>query len=193
MGDARTIKGDGGVPISTTTNEGVTSLYVVSGITDTEVATINIDDIALTTGYMLVDLSDTTNWPHTPTGHINLLYLLFNLDPDTNFRGDIAIGFLSNVDGNNGDFNLLHEIHLDKKAEPEVIVEMNFGSFGVSLQTNHWFGPTTLNDATWQTDVNLRGPDGTTEFPAGNGDLVMLVTRSAGEISIGLTVGYVTM
>ena len=178
--------------ISTVTNEGITSLSQVPGNFDVEVIHLDAEDISTTTGFMLVDLSDTTNWPHTDTGHIDILFIIISTDPTTNFSGDIELGFLSNVDGTNGDLNEVIELHLEKKPEPDIF-EINYGSFGVALETDHLFGPITANDTIWQTDVNLQGPDGNTSFPSGNGDLVMKITRSAGDISVSITVGYRTI
>jgi len=61
------------------------------------------------------------------------------------------------------------------------------------IDPSNFFGPITANDTTWQTDVNLQGPDGNTSFPSGNGDMVMLITQTAGDISVSLTVGYRTL
>lgn len=177
--------------LDTTTEEGITSLYTVTGIQRTEYIHIDVEDIAATVGLMLIDLSDTTNWPHSQTGHIDLLYMYIDIDPDTSFQGEVSVGFLENVDGDNGDFHTVLDFHLDKKANP-IEVFINLSAYEMTLDTDHWFGPTTANDATWQTDVNLLGPDGNTSFPAGDGDLVCKVTRTAGEVSVGITVGYET-
>ena len=179
-------------PVSLITNEGVTSFSTVPGNFDVEVIHLDAEDIAATTGFMLIDLSDTTNWPHTDTGHIDILFIIITTDPSATFSGDIALGFLSNVDATNGDFNEIFEIHMEKKPEPDIF-NINYGAFGIALETDHVFGPITANDTTWQTDVDLQGPDGATSYPSGAGDLVMLITRTAGDISASITVGYKTI
>jgi len=178
--------------VTTVTNEGVTSISTVPGNFDVEVVHLDAQDIALTQGFMLVDLSDTTNWPHTNTGHIDLLFIIITTDPSATFSGDIEIGFLSNVDGTDGDLNEILEIHLEKKPEPQVL-NLNYGAFGIALETDHVFGPITANDTRWQTDVDLDGPDGNNSFPSGNGDLVMLITRGQSDISVSITIGYRTV
>jgi len=178
--------------VSTVTNEGVTSLSTVPGNFDAEVIHLDAEDISVNEGFMLIDLSDTTNWPHTNTGHIDILFFIVSTDPASNFAGDIELGFLSNVDATNGDLNELFEIHLEKQSDPSTF-GFNYGAFGTALETAHFFGPITANDTTWQTDVNIQGPDGNTSFPSGAGDLVMLVTRTAGDISVSITVGYRTI
>lgn len=183
------------LPLGTTafvTNEGVTSLNTVPGNVDVETIHLDAEDVVATTGFMLVDLSDTTNWSHTNTGHIDLLFLSLSIDPHTSFSGDVEIGFLTNVDATDGDFNGVMEVHLENKPDPQ-FHNMNFGSFGMAMETAHWFGPITANDTLWQTDVDLQGPNGATSFSSGAGDLVMKVTRGAQDVSVGITVGYRTV
>lgn len=179
-------------PVTLVTNEGVTSFSTVPGNFDVEVIHLDAEDIALTEGFMLIDLSDTTNWPHTNTGHIDVLFMIITTDPHVSFSGDIAIGFLTNVDATDGDFNEIFEIHMEKKPDPQML-NINYGSFGIALETDHFFGPITANDTTWQTDVDLQGPSGATSFPSGAGDMVMLITRGANDISVSITIGYRTI
>lgn len=174
--------------VSGTTLEGVTSIATVPGKADVEVVHIDVD-VDTTTAFMIVDLSDTTNWPHTKTGHLDIAHFLINIDPATNFAGDIELGFLTDVNATNGDFHGIMEFHLDKKTEPFTF-GLNFGAFGMDLELDHWFGPTTSNSTLFQTDVNLAGPDGNASFPSGAGDLVMIVTVSATTVAVGLTIGY---
>lgn len=178
--------------VTTVTNEGVTSISTVPGNIDIEVIHLDAEDIVLTEGFMLIDLSDTTNWPHTATGHIDVLFITITTDPTSTFSGDIALGFLTNVGVANGDFNEFFEIHMEKKPEPDIFV-INYGAFGIALETDHFFGPITANDTTWQTDVSLQGPDGATSYPSGAGDMVMLISRTAGDISVSITIGYRTV
>ena len=177
--------------VDTTTNEGGTSLLVSPGSADIEFIHIDAEDISTTTAFMVIDLSDTTNWPHTNTGHIDLVFIAGNVDPDATYAGDVSLGFLTNVDGTDGDFNGVFELHMDKKTNPLTFqLPIPFG--GMSLEVAHYFGPITANSTLFQTDVDLAGPDGASDYPSGDGDLVMIVGQSAGEVSVGFTIGYVT-
>lgn len=174
------------------TNEGETSLRTVPGNFDIEVIHLDAEDISTDTGFMLIDLSDTINWPHTKTGHIDVLFFILSTDPTNTFVGDIELGFLTNVDAVNGDLNEIFELHLEKQSDPQALL-FNYGAFGIALLTDHFFGPITANDTTWQTDVDLQGPDGNVSYPSGNGDLVMKIERTAGDISVSITIGYRTL
>ncbi len=183
--------GNDGSDLSTRTFEGITSQFVTPSPADVEIIHIDAENISTETAFMIVDLSDTTNWPHTNTGHIDILYFLITIDPDATYAGDVELGFLTNVDGDNGDFNGIYEIHLDKKTGP-LAINAVFPFAAASMETDHYFGPVTTNNTLFQTDVDLAGPDGNTSYPSGNGDLVMIVGQTAGAVSVGLTLGYLT-
>lgn len=153
---------------------------------------LDAENVATTTGYMLIDLSDTTNWPHTNTGSIGLDFVSVVINSSKTFAGDIELGFLSSVDATNGDFNIIHTWHSDQTGTNEtgnIFGTIQFNQFRC-IATN-WFGPTTSDDTTWQTDVNIVRPDGGNSF-SGNGDLVLKVNRTAGNVDVGITVGYHT-
>jgi hypothetical protein len=141
---------------------------------------------------MLIDLSDTTNWPHTGTDHIHLRWLSINITPDASYLGDIRLGFLSAVDATDGDFNDIWNIKMSKKSD--VLTEtVLFASEGIHCELADWFGPTLANSTLFQTDVNLGGPDGATSYPSGAGDLVLLVEVAAGTVEVSISLGYETI
>lgn len=178
--------------VTTVLNEGTTSLSVVPGNFDVEVVHVDAQDVVATEGFMLIDLSSVTTWPHTNTGHIDILFILITTDPTSTFSGDVELGFLQNVDATNGDLHEILEFHMEKKPEPDAFF-VNYGGFGIALETDHFFGPIEADDTTWQTDVAIQGPDGATTHFSGDGDLVMHITRTAGDISVSITVGYRTI
>ena len=174
------------------TKDARTSQFVAFGFTDTAIVHLDVANLQAQTAIMLIDLSDTSNWPHTNTGHIIIEYIILEVDPDTSYFGEVKLGFLSNVDADNGDFHQIIDIDMVRKSD--LLVEnLDVGSHGLDLRTNHWFGPTTANSALFRTGVNLLGPDGATSFPSGNGDFVMLVERTAGAVDVSITIGYETV
>lgn len=182
---------DGTDTVSLTSHEGMVSLDTVVGHRETWFIHLDAENVQAATGYLLIDLSDATNWPHTDTDHIILEWLTININPDGSFAGDVELGFLSAVDGDNGDFNVIHDLHLDRKAS-EILATFMHDNHGLDLELANWFGPTTANDTTWQTDVNIQGPDGASSYPSGDGDFVMKINRTAGAVDIGISVGYTT-
>jgi len=159
-------------------------------------STMHVASVAATTGYMLVDLSDTINWKHFETGHIDLVFVNIMINPGGSFSGSVDLGFLSNVDATNGDLNVIRYWPLDSESTPgqSVYELIQFGGIDKWFHcgTERAFLTTHANSTLFQTDVNLEGPDGNTAYPSGNGDLVLRVVRTAGAISFGVLVGYVT-
>lgn len=150
------------------------------------------NNIGAETALMVIDKSDTVNWPHSNTGHIELDYIDVMFDPDTSYAGDITLGFLSNVDDTDGDLNAIHVWHYERQGGM-TIDHLTFNLNELSLETAKWFGPTIANNTNFQTDVNIEGPDNNVSYPCGDGDLVLLITRTAGYIDISLTAGYNTV
>lgn len=179
------------IPADVVDYEGDRSLGVFIAYQLTYTVSFSVDAASGTTGYMLVDLSDTTNWPHTNTGHIVLKSITVDTNTDAAFVGDLRFGFLSNVDATNGDFHEIGELHGERSATVGSGA-FDFSNYGIGLETDEWFGVTTPNNVLWQTDVNLLGPDGLTTHPSGDGDFVMVLESTAGSADISITVIYTT-
>lgn len=180
--------------VDTVTRHGRTSLYTVGGFAATQTVHIDTEDVSVQTAFMLIDISDTTNWTHTDTGHIILDYICILADPDTSFLGEVKVGFLKDVDTTNGDFLQILDIDLAKKSDL-LIQEFEFGSHGFHCQSTTHFGKEIANSTLFQTDVSLGGPDDPTTltYPSGAGDLVLIVERAAGTVRASITIGYETV
>lgn len=59
--------------------------------------------VAATAYVILVDLSDTTNWPHDATGRVDLSYVSFQVDKPTGAQGRLSLGVITRVDGTSAD------------------------------------------------------------------------------------------
>ncbi len=177
--------------ITVEAHEDDVSLCVRPGSSTTSIIHIDAQNITATEGFMLVDLSDTTNWPHSNTGHIDLVFLAINVNPSTAFRGDVEIGFLSSVDADNGDFNVIDSFHFQQQGSAlNGVIDHTWHH--VALETTSWFGPTEADDVTWRTGLSIQGPDGATSYPSGDGDMVMKITLTAGNVDVGITIVYDT-
>lgn len=175
------------------TRHGVRSQNVVDGFAATQTVHLDTGSVNAQTAFMLIDISDTTNWKHTKTDHVIIRHILLEVDPDNTYLGEIKIGFLSNVDATNGDFNQIIDLDLVKKSDL-VIEDLTFiGGFHCQVSTH--FGPILANSTLFQTDVDLGGPDapGSTTYPSGDGDLILLIERSAGAVDVSVTLIYETV
>ena len=175
-----------------TTRHGIDSQNVVFGFAATQTVHLDTGAVATQTAFMLIDISDTTNWKHTNTDHIIIRHILIEVDPDANYLGEIKIGFLDNVDATNGEFHQIIDFDMAKKSN--LAIEDLLFTGGFHCQNPTHFGPHPTS-ALFQTDVDLGGPDdpSTITYPSGNGDLVMIVERSAGEVGVSVTIIYETV
>ena len=181
-------------PVGTiTTEHGIDSQNVISGIADTQTVHLDTGSVGTQTAFMLIDISDTTNWKHTNTGHIIIRHLLIEVDPDSSYLGEVKIGFLSGVNATNGDFNQIVDFDMAKKSDL-AIEDLTFTG-GFQCEAARHFGPILADSLLFQTDVNLGGPDdpATGTYPSGDGDLVMLIERSGGAVDVSVTIIYETV
>jgi hypothetical protein len=151
--------------------------------------------ISASQDFIIVDISDTTNYPHVNTTYIHLENLGINIDADATADYEIQIGFLENVDATDGDFYGLYHIDGSKK------VGQNYDSFlqlypnGPRMRSESVVSSTiSTNDTAFQTDVNLATTldPSTADTPSGSGDMVVRITMNAGSISLILSGSYHT-
>ncbi len=183
--------GSDGTKLSTVTKDGRTSLFTASGFTETQTVHIDVQTDSTLIAFMLIDLSNTTTWKHTNTGHINLEYITIQIDPTANFLGEIKVGFLETVDADNGDFHQIIDIDMARKSDL-LVEQLNFGSHGFDCQSNHHFGPIIANSTLFQTTgADILGPDGSTSHPSGDGDLCLIVDGDGTNfVDVSITLGY---
>jgi hypothetical protein len=152
-------------------------------------------DIAATADFILIDLSDTTNYPHTLTSYIHLENIFVIVDATADADYTVQIGWVENVDATNGDFYEIYHFGGTKKLGNSFVFDINHAPNAPSLISTNSVGTnTSANDTAFQTDVSLGSTlaPGTTNTPSGDGDMVMRVTMNAGTIGLTVGVGYHT-
>jgi hypothetical protein len=170
-------------------NDGVHSAFMIPGRPKVHLIHLDAEDVDAEEGFMLVDLSNTADWPHTNTGHVHLAGVDAMFNPDPTFTGDIELGFLANVGDANGDLYIIHCWHFEMD-KVTMVDHLDWAWMQFNCQADQWFGPIVLNSTLFQTDFLLQAPDGVLDAPSGDGDLALRVTRTAGAIDIGMTVHY---
>ena len=174
---------------------------------DTFWAVLEEPDIAATQGVILVDLSDTANFPHTETGKIRLYRLDVDIERGENAASGefiLYIGVITEVDATDGSTKWILAMHEETDAESTDDAARMFRSYkwdeGLDLEISAGvpvWGISNVGDAgsvVWQTDVLLDSPHGAAASASGTGDLVMLIseTGGTGSISVSVTVQYIT-
>ncbi len=198
FGDLNTNKADRVIPVTPMTRERLEGTKIVDGSFTYQAGpfsiNMEIENLTADQNFILIDLSDTTNFPHTTgTGVIYLTQMDIFIGPNTSFRGDVEIGFLENAGADNSDTHPFHVWHLDQASE--LVREdhiMPFSPWRAS-SVNHLSSARNLADTGFQTDIALASPyDPTAAFTTvpGSGDIYLRVVRTAGNVDISVLLQY---
>jgi len=177
-------------------------------------AVLGAEAVAASTAYMLVDLSDTTNYPHVRTTELHLLWLSLNAEKASDGIYDIWVGAITEVDATNRTADWLHVFHLQHHNNStdstdrfaQVVDFTGGGGMEQGINCNITGGALThvvtnqqqAGNTNWQTDVGLASPvaaaGGATGKP-GPGDLVVWVEEvsGTGTIDFSITAHYAAL
>jgi hypothetical protein len=151
--------------------------------------------ITATSRFILIDVSDTTNYPHTETNYVHIEWLQVAVDGDNQADYEVCIGFLENVDATNGDFYGAKCFSGTKTAGRSFVQFESPYPNGWRMRTSDMAtSKTSLNDTNYQTDVDLKTTldPSTADTPSGDGDVVAVVTVSGGTLNLTVDIGYHT-
>jgi len=139
------------------------------------------------TSTILIDLSDTTNYPHKRTTSIDISHINISLDKASTSSGTLKIGVITAISATNADVSFFSgidfanatETYIERKEDivPSTIRTLVKGGSVSFILTND----TSLADTAFQTDVLLDTAAGGTANPA-IGDIVVQVTRTGTEL-----------
>lgn len=152
-------------------------------------------NLVTSTSAVLVDLSDTVNYPHRQTGAINVSSVRIDMGKVAATTGTLKIGVVTKVDTSSGSITWFFGHSFDRDITGTHITE-NSNYSDVSVRTRVVAGSCTYivsndkdtNSTVFQTDVNLPTTFGTDTAP-GVGDIVFKYTANgttAADINIEL-------
>lgn len=146
--------------------------------------------------FIVVDLSDTTNYPHDySASEVHIDWIKYEIDSDNTGVYIIGWGFLENVDDTNGDLHIVDHISGSKSVGNSMLGYYNYTAAGPQGNLSKVVtGHKAINDVAFQTDVNLPTTlsPGAATTPSGDGDFILRNVQTAGTIDIVLTIGYHT-
>lgn len=162
-------------------------------------AVLGAEAVSASTGYVLVDLSDTTNFPHGRTSGLRLLGVFLTTEKAGDGAFDIWLGVVTENDATDGSVAWVRCYHLeavdnptdstDRRAFVEDFTLGGANPDGINLLVSSGATPhlvsnqSQANNAGWQNDVGLASPvgaaGGATGKPAA-GDLVVWVEEVSG-------------
>lgn len=168
-------------------------------------AHLNIEGQAASTAYVLVDLSDTTNYPHTLTNELHILGMEMSIEKLATSVYDFWFGVILEVDASNGTAEWIHVVHMESAgARTRVPIDCTrSGSSpeGWNLSVIDGATPRIISNVqqaghvNWQTDTGLASPAGAAGGATGKpgvGDFVMWSEEvsDAGTVSFSIVIVY---
>jgi len=171
------------------------------------VVNLGAEAVAASTPYVLVDLSDVTNFPHSKTQELHLLGLILEAEKAADGAFDVWAGVVTENDATDGSVQWVHAFHLESVTNPTDSTDRAHTQVDFTLGGANFDGincavvsgalpffagnQTQADNVNWQNDENRVSPVGSTTKPA-VGDLVVWVEEVAGTgtIDFSLTALY---
>ncbi len=166
---------------------------------NTQHVMMDVQGLAVDARYVLVDLSNITDFPHDGIDHILVRRLMVSVEQHSSGLFDINFGVVKEVDATNGSVAWFKKINFEVGGQDDF--DFHYPN-GLSLQLvseepKLWLSNHFENENTgWQTDVDLASPlSAVASVPPGAGDLVMLVDEisGTGTVDFNVAVEYDTV
>lgn len=146
--------------------------------------------VLVDTAYLLVDLSDSTNWPHSATNEVILKSVAMNGTVSGAHQWNLTVGVIVENDATNGTAVWVTNEHLITVTGVFAPPQRTFAAGGLNLRASGsalTYGVANGHSelASWQSDTAISATVGTTGTVA-VGDLVIL----ADEITDGSTLTF---
>lgn len=202
ISSATTIIGDGGIfgEGNTNTRVAVTEdgeLMVAQTPQERNVAIgFSKDDVSATSWALLIDLSDTANFPHDSTGRIDVSNIFMQVDRDNTSTGRVQLGVITRVNGTNADVSFFFSIMFNKNNQGYIERDNNFPPSQIKLGVINGTTPyyvtnsTESNVSAINTGTALDSPRGTSTVTPAVGDIVVKFVRGAGTYNASVRVLY---
>jgi len=158
-------------------------------------ASLGAEAVAASTPYVLVDLSDTTNFPHEMTNALHLLGLILHAEKASDGVFDIWVGVVKENDATDGSVEWVHVYHLEASGNATDSTDRFAQSIDFTLGGHDQDGINLLivggatphlatnqaqaSNVNWQNDTDRASPVGSTTKP-GVGDLVVWIEEVSG-------------
>ncbi len=148
---------------------------------------------------LLIDLDDTTLWPHDRTGRIDISTIQLIYDKRNNHQGDISLGVITRIDNTSADVFFFF-IELFRNSQNNIVtVFRNYAPSQIKLGVNQALprqltkvlaGPpmdhlaASLTNTTLNLLTPMDSPYGTATTIPGVGDVVAKYTKTAGSNAV---------
>lgn len=159
---------------------------------------LSINDIGATEYGILIDLSDTANYPHNNTGHVNLSAVYINVDRPGSSVGLVQLGVITRIDGTDADIAFVQGVGFEKGSETIINRDRLFSPNRMVCRvesgalTDVATSFITLNDAAVNTGVSLPNALGGTSTPEVGDIIVKFSSLSGGDYDAAFSGFYFT-
>ncbi|TDH35718.1 hypothetical protein E2A64_10300 [Pseudohoeflea suaedae] len=152
-------------------------------------------DVAADGHGILIDISDTANFPHDRTGRIDLTATYFQVDRATNSTGSVRLGVITRVDGTSADVTYVQGVRFDKSNEQHIERDRNYSPSQIKLGVvdgvaNRVKGVNATGITAINTGASLESPNGAASVVPGVGDVVLSWTRAAANYDFSISAFY---
>lgn len=154
-------------------------------------AALKDQSLTQTTGYVLIDLSDTANFPHNNSHHFHIKWL--NVDWETanaTNEWSLILAFITAIDGTSASyrefFRVNHLIKGDVAGHDFVSAQIS----PLSLETSDFIGVDVTGDTLFNTGDALDSPRGSGLVTPGVGDTIVKLAYSSGNVDFNMLIGY---
>ena len=141
--------------------------------------------------FTLIDLSDTTNYPHDNTGWVHMANLTYHIDAGGSTKYSAELGFLENVTATESDFHHVLPVAGTKSSglSKDIILtgnpeapKMRSESFTGRVTVETEFDLATSHPSSIDSTVN--------QNVAGENDVVLIIEVTSGSVNLALSMGY---
>lgn len=157
---------------------------------NTKLSSFSRDGNVSTSYALLLDRSDTVNYPHTdPNGRLMISYVSLQVDRTNTSLGRMSIGVITRIDGTSADITLIRGLSFSKSGTDFIERAENFAPGLVNCEVVNGTTPgivsgtKTLNEVLVNTSTPLSGPGGSAT-PA-VGDIVITFGHTSGSAWFG--------
>ncbi len=151
------------------------------------------DQTASSTSFILIDISDTTNYGHSNTSFIHIEWVQAQVDASITGNYELSIAFLEDVDVTSGNRYIIKHWSGTQQAGNQLLIFENMFPSGWKMRAiNNATHLISLNNTDYQTDVNLATTldPSSADTPPGAKDVIMFLEVTAGTINVAIDIGY---
>lgn len=145
---------------------------------------------------ILIDLTDTTGFPHTETGRIDITATYFLIDRNASAQGYVRLGLITRIDGTDADIDYFSGVTFNNASDRTIVRDRRFSPSQLKMSvsggapTGFVTGFQETNVTAVNTGTALDSPLGTATVTPAVGDIVIAYGHTAGSYNASVSATY---